>query len=98
MRGTRLWLGAALVALVASSGCCRWWCHNCERCTGHAPAAAPVPVASGACVPCAPVCCQPVQPCCQPVQPCCPPGTMPAGAIPAGAIPAGAAVAPQGWR
>lgn len=72
MRGIRLWLSAALVGLVASSGCCRWWCNNCERfCRDHHAAPQPVPIAP----PIAQTQCVPI---CQPI--CCPPGTVPIGA------------------
>jgi len=76
MRGMRMLVGAAMMSLLASSGCCKWWCGHCERWC-QPPVAQPVPVAPQCCQPVAPQCCQPVMPmCCQPVQPCCPPGTV----------------------
>lgn len=97
MRGIRSVVGAAAIALVAGSGCCRWWCNNCERFCSHPRAiAAPAPVAIAAPTACMPVvCCPPV--CCTP-GPIAHPPTLPA-AIPATIPPTIPTTIPaQGWQ
>jgi hypothetical protein len=79
MPGKRMWKWAALVAVLAGTGCCKW----CER---HC---CPKPVACQPCVPCCPLPAAPAA--CQPCVPCCP---VPAGYQPTGYTPVAPAAAP----
>ncbi len=66
MRRLRLLTVFAGICVLSASGCCRWWCNNCERFCSRGPQPVPMAVpaqsyAPAGCVPCAPVCCpQPV--------------------------------------
>jgi hypothetical protein len=68
MPGKRMWVTGALLALLASAGCCSW----CNRHCGCGTPATVVPAASA-----------PAAGCCPPPPCCCPVGTAPIQPVPA---------------